>query len=123
MSSLKRYFIALGLVACSSWHTELEALTLEVGFVRNPSLEVFKETVIHFTPDAPHRFDQVDVHALDNGSGWCPGDMVEPLVLNLSDHLTPGDHGVHVQIDDVRPKDDDGHFGYWRVSAYLVGYR
>ena len=350
MSSLKRYFMVIGLVVCSSWYTELKALSLEVEFVRNPSLEVFKEIVIHFTPDAPHRFDQVGVHALDNGrvmerrlelpkrlpqngvlqlpskitahlkihpipkndlevrdkwdragnirmvlednseielikfvtayggvteyvvdlthlaavlhggrtirafidtwvspawtidltfnyeweerdptrpigdwisglfyepgfnreteedgglnvqanvpehlnrvmlyyyvsghctdgrgadefeskdnvitvdgvvvhryrpwrddcrdfrainpyckrwsdgswssdydrSGWCPGDVVDPLVLDLTDHLTPGDHKLNVQIDGVRPKDDEGHKGYWRVSAYLVGYR
>ncbi len=56
-------------------------------------------------------------------SGWCPGDVVDPLVLDLTDHLTPGDHKLNVQIDGVRPKDDEGHKGYWRVSAYLVGYR
>lgn len=56
-------------------------------------------------------------------SGWCPGDIVEPLVLDLTDHLTPGSHDINLQIDDVRSKDDEGHFGYWRVSAYLVGYR
>jgi hypothetical protein len=56
-------------------------------------------------------------------SGWCPGDRVEPLILDLTDHLTPGAHELNVRIDDVRPTNDEGHKGYWRVSAYLVGYR
>jgi hypothetical protein len=55
-------------------------------------------------------------------SGWCPGDWVPPLALDLSDHLTPGKHVVTVNVEDVRPKDDDGHLGYWRVSSHLVGW-
>ena len=56
-------------------------------------------------------------------SGWCPGDIIEPLSLNLSDHL-PGEqqHRVGLQIEDVRPADTADHRGYWRVSAYLIGY-
>ncbi len=55
-------------------------------------------------------------------SGWCPGDRVAPLELDLSDHLTPGMHVVRFEIEDVRPEDDDGHFGYWRVSSHLTGW-
>ena len=55
-------------------------------------------------------------------SGWCPGDWVPPLTLDLSDHLTPGSHVVTVNVEDVRPKDEDGHLGYWRVSSHLVGW-
>jgi hypothetical protein len=29
---------------------------------------------------------------------------------------------VDLSIDDIRPKDDSGH-GYWRTSAYVVGWR
>jgi len=54
-------------------------------------------------------------------SGWCPGDYVEPLVLDLSDHLRPGVHTIRFNIEDIRPEDEDGHFGYWRVSAFVVG--
>ena len=56
-------------------------------------------------------------------SGWCPGDIVEPLELDLTDHLTPGQHSIKFMVEDVRPKDDDGNYGYWRMSAYLVGWK
>jgi hypothetical protein len=55
-------------------------------------------------------------------SGWCPGDSVAPAVLDLTDHLTPGRHTVTVAVEDVRPRNEDGHFGYWRVSGYVVGW-
>ena len=55
-------------------------------------------------------------------SGWCPGDMVLPLELDLSDHLTPGVHTLRFVIENVRPKDDNDHFGYWRISSYLFGW-
>ncbi len=54
-------------------------------------------------------------------SGWCPGDYVKPLELDLTDHLTPGPHTINFMIENVRPKDADGHFGYWRISAQLLG--
>ena len=55
-------------------------------------------------------------------SGWCPGDAVAPNVLDLTDHLTAGEHTVTFRIDDIRPKDENGHYGYWRVSGYVVGW-
>jgi len=55
-------------------------------------------------------------------SGWCPGDEVLPLELDLSDHLTAGEHTVRFVIEDMRPRDEDGHYGYWRVSAAVVGW-
>ena len=55
-------------------------------------------------------------------SGWCPGDLVEPLVLDLTDHLTPGEHKIRFVVEDVRALDDNGHFGYWRISSYLTGW-
>ncbi|MCP4685655.1 MAG: hypothetical protein GY867_09440 [bacterium] len=54
-------------------------------------------------------------------SGWCPGDVVAPNVLDLSDHLTPGSHKLGFRIESIRPKDEEGHYGYWRTSAFLVG--
>ena len=42
--------------------------------------------------------------------------------LDLSDHLTPWRHVVTVNVEDVRPKDGDGHLGHWRVSSYLIGW-
>jgi hypothetical protein len=54
-------------------------------------------------------------------SGWCPGDKVLPVPIDLGEHLTPGHHTIEVNIENVRPKDAEDNFGYWRVSAYLVG--
>lgn len=54
-------------------------------------------------------------------SGWCPGKEVVPTEIDLSDHLTAGSHRVRFVIENMRPKLED-HFGYWRVSACLVGW-
>jgi hypothetical protein len=56
-------------------------------------------------------------------SGWCPGAEVLPLELDLTDHLTPGDHAMRFVIEDIRPKDEQGNYGYWRVSAVVVGWK
>ncbi len=55
-------------------------------------------------------------------SGWCPGDWVPPVVLDLTDHLTPGKHVVRFSVENVRPRDESDHLGYWRVSSHLVGW-
>jgi hypothetical protein len=55
-------------------------------------------------------------------SGWCPGDRVPPRLVDLSGVLGPGPHTLTFTIEDVRPKDAEGHFGYWRVSAALLGW-
>ena len=54
-------------------------------------------------------------------SGWCPGLEVLPEEIDATEALTPGDHTVGFRVDNVRPRVDD-HHGYWRVSAYLVGW-
>lgn len=56
-------------------------------------------------------------------SGWCPGDIVEPLELDLTDHLTPGRHTLRFVVENIRPKDANGNYGYWRVSAQLLGWK
>ncbi len=56
-------------------------------------------------------------------SGWCPGDLVKPLELDLSDHLTAGKHTIRFVVENVRPKDADGHYGYWRISSQLLGLK
>lgn len=56
-------------------------------------------------------------------SGWCPGDIVAPLELDLTDHLTPGKHTLRFVIENIRPKDANGNYGYWRVSAQLLGWK
>ncbi|HEX05496.1 MAG TPA: hypothetical protein ENH10_10165, partial [Bacteroidetes bacterium] len=55
-------------------------------------------------------------------SGWCPGVEVDPIFIDLTDHLDAGEHNVHFEIENMRPIDDDGNFGYWRVSAHLIGW-
>ncbi len=55
-------------------------------------------------------------------SGWCPGTEVAPLEFDLTDALTPGRHTVSFAIEDMRPRDAQGNYGYWRVSAALVGW-
>ncbi|MBT3318124.1 N-glycanase, partial [bacterium] len=52
-------------------------------------------------------------------SGWGPGDAVSPTVINLD--LEPGTHDLKLLIEDIRPE-KDGHYGYWRVSAIMVGW-
>ncbi len=56
-------------------------------------------------------------------SGWCPGVYVEPLLIDLSDHLTTGRHKIKFVIEDVRPPNEKGDFGYWRMSSYLCGWK
>jgi hypothetical protein len=55
-------------------------------------------------------------------SGWCPGVEVLPAEFDLTDHLGPGKHRVKVVIEEMRPEDAQGNYGYWRVSAALVGW-
>ncbi len=55
-------------------------------------------------------------------SGWCPGDAVLPVEFDLTDHLTPGRHTIRFVVEDMRPRDGKGNFGYWRISAQLVGW-
>lgn len=55
-------------------------------------------------------------------SGWCPGDAVPPEFFDLTDLLTPGRHMIGFEILDMRTIDENGHFGYWRVSAAVSGW-
>jgi hypothetical protein len=55
-------------------------------------------------------------------SGWCPGTEVVPAEFDLTDALTPGRHTLRFAIEGMRPKDAKGNYGYWRVSAALVGW-
>ncbi|MBK8164928.1 MAG: hypothetical protein IPK64_03070 [bacterium] len=56
-------------------------------------------------------------------SGWCPGDVALPKMVDLTPWLTPGTHTVSWRVEDIRPADAEGHHGYWRVSAMLAGWR
>ncbi len=55
-------------------------------------------------------------------TNWCPGDKVDPLLIDLGSNLTPGKHQIKLVIEDVRPKDENGYYGYWRISGYLLGW-
>jgi hypothetical protein len=55
-------------------------------------------------------------------SGWCPGTEVLPTEFDLTDALPPGRHTIGFAIESMRPKDAKGNYGYWRVSAALVGW-
>ncbi|MBI9072593.1 MAG: discoidin domain-containing protein [Melioribacteraceae bacterium] len=55
-------------------------------------------------------------------SGWCPGDMVKPLVLDMTKYLSAGEHEIEFIVEDIRGIDVDGNYGYWRVSSYLTGF-
>lgn len=56
-------------------------------------------------------------------SGWCPGDVAVPQVVDLTPWLTPGVHTISWRVEDIRPADAEGNHGYWRVSAMLAGWR
>ncbi len=59
-------------------------------------------------------------------SGWCPGDVSEPEILDLSAWLTPGPHEISFFVENIRAADPDAeekHHGYWRVSAALSGWQ
>jgi hypothetical protein len=55
-------------------------------------------------------------------SGWCPGVEVLPVEFDLTDHLTAGPHRIRMQVENIRPEDAEGNFGYWRISAGLIGW-
>ena len=49
-------------------------------------------------------------------SGWCPGDKVKPVVLDVTDKLSPGEHTIRFAVENIA-----ANTGYWRVSSYLSG--
>ncbi len=56
-------------------------------------------------------------------SGWCPGDVALPEVVDLSAWLTPGSHEIVFLVEDIRPANAEGQHGYWRVSGALSGWK
>lgn len=55
-------------------------------------------------------------------SGWCPGDIARPYVVDATDWLPAGRHTVTYRVEDIRPRDGDGNHGYWRVSGTACGW-
>jgi len=53
-------------------------------------------------------------------SGWCPGDKVYPVVLDITEYVEPGQHEVRFAIENITKQGDA--YGYWRVSSYLSGW-
>ncbi len=52
-------------------------------------------------------------------SNWCPGDVVAPHEVDLTEWLTAGDHEVTYRVENIRPEDESGH-GYWRLASCLM---
>ncbi len=50
-------------------------------------------------------------------SNWCPGSVVEPIVIDLGD-LKAGDHKMRIEID-ASPAEKN-KYNHWLVSAYLT---
>ena len=55
-------------------------------------------------------------------SGWCPGDQVAPRRIALT--AAGGGHRVvTLKVEGIRPRNPKGDYGYWRVSAALLGWK
>src|SRR6185503_6084241 len=53
-------------------------------------------------------------------SGWRPGQVVEPLMIPVPE-LAPGRaHTLELEILNIRPKDQLGNHGFWRVRVAAV---
>jgi hypothetical protein len=48
---------------------------------------------------------------------------VRPEEIDLSAYLTPGPHRIGFAVAGIRPLDVAGHYGYWRLSSRLLGWR
>ncbi|NOX89625.1 MAG: T9SS type A sorting domain-containing protein [Calditrichaeota bacterium] len=55
-------------------------------------------------------------------SGWCPGDKVYPVILDVTEPLTSGVHNIAFWVENIRPSESDGNAGYWRISSFLTGW-
>lgn len=53
-------------------------------------------------------------------SGWCPGDVVKPVEIDLTAALPPGRHTLGFRVEGIRPRGDDDQLGYWRLSAHVA---
>lgn len=56
-------------------------------------------------------------------SGWCPGDIVLPHEIDATDFIQKGEQKISIRIENMRPKNEEGNFGVWKVSAYVVGWK
>jgi hypothetical protein len=82
------------------------------------------ESLRHLNPaSARHQIDGRWLWSSDlDRSGWQPGRVVWPLMIPTPE-LVPGTHEIEIEIEGIRPAapdDEDGHHGYWRLSATVL---
>ncbi|MCB9219216.1 MAG: T9SS type A sorting domain-containing protein [Ignavibacteriales bacterium] len=83
----------------------------------------WRDDCINFRDRNPSSGRWGDVWSSDlDRSGWCPGDIVYPVILDVTDQLDDGLHDITYWIENIRPKDVNGNYGYWRVSSFLTGW-
>ena len=97
------------------------------------TLRVFDANAIHFLPANPDTFATADVRSEDNGRVIARGVELAPLGETVRiiarvriDPIPKDETSVHDPWDragNVRPRDENGHLGYWRVSSHLVGWK
>ncbi|MDX1701867.1 MAG: peptide-N-glycosidase F-related protein, partial [Melioribacteraceae bacterium] len=96
---------------------------IEIDDVEIHRYKPWRDDCINFRDRNPSSGRWGDVWSSDlDRSGWCPGDIVYPLILDVSDQLSGGPHNLTYWIKDIRRKGLDGHYGYWRISSYLTGW-
>ncbi len=85
--------------------------------------EPWRDDCLQFRPINPYckRWSDGSWSSDYSRSGWCPGDVVAPHRFDLTG-LADGSHEFAFSIENIRPKDEDGNHGYWRVSALLLGW-
>jgi hypothetical protein len=109
-------------VGAEEFETKDHIITVDGGEVHRS--RPWRDDCVNFRSLNPYCARWSDGHwSSDHSrSGWCPGDVVEPELLDLTDYLPPGNHTMTFFVDGIRPRDDQGHLGYWRVSAHLLGW-
>ena len=55
-------------------------------------------------------------------SGWCPGNIVYPVILDVTDALPGGVYNIAYWIENIRQMESNGNGGYWRISSYISGW-
>jgi len=85
----------------------------------------WREDCLQFRAINPYtrRWSNGDWSSDFSRSGWCPGDVVKPIDIDMTSLLKPGEHTLKLIIKNVRPKNSEEHFGYWRVSGVLTGWK
>jgi hypothetical protein len=48
---------------------------------------------------------------------------VLPREIDLGADMSPGSHRIGFRVEGIRRRDEAGHYGYWRLSSRLLGWR